>query len=322
MKKINNNKFFIVILLLFTNLLTFCFTYKFKEKIYCYKNSICNNESFMHDNANKINDLEKIDNTSQFWYNKYQFISHAGGGIDGKTYTNSKEAWDLSYQNGNRVFDADLMFTSDGYLVLRHENINLELDDTLVKNSVIDYDENGSFKYQYEIGNLTYNEYMNKKIYDKYTPIDLEFLLNYLDSHTDLYISIDMKDDLKKSYEVLYNTANAMNKNDVLSRIIVSIYNEEEYKLVKSIYNFDNYIIRQYINKPNNYYNLAKFMIDNNIGVITVSKKYIEDSEIQMLQNLGIKVFVAIVDFKSDYEFYKRLGVDGCVTNWLYEKDY
>lgn len=28
-----------------------------------------------------------------------------------------------------------------------------------------------------------------------------------------------------------------------------------------------------------------------------------------------------IVDFKSDYEFDKELGVDGCVTNWLYEKD-
>ena len=100
--------------------------------------------------SEKIEELAILDDEENAWYTKYQFISHAGGGIDGKLYSNSLEAWELSYSNGNRVFDSDMMFTKDGELVLRHENINLELDDTLIKNTNTDYDGNGMFKNVYE----------------------------------------------------------------------------------------------------------------------------------------------------------------------------
>ena len=58
----------------------------------------------------------------------YNVIAHAGGGIDGHIYTDSLEAINNSYDNGARLFDIDLRFTSDLEIVLRHDwtGINLE----------------------------------------------------------------------------------------------------------------------------------------------------------------------------------------------------
>jgi hypothetical protein len=54
-------------------------------------------------------------------FNPHRFIAHAGGQIDGRRYTNSREALDLAYQNGFRLFEFDLIKTSDGRLVAAHD---------------------------------------------------------------------------------------------------------------------------------------------------------------------------------------------------------
>jgi len=51
-----------------------------------------------------------------------EFIAHAGGGIEGKTYTNSLEALNENYKRGFRVFELDLQVLPDGELILRHGN--------------------------------------------------------------------------------------------------------------------------------------------------------------------------------------------------------
>jgi len=48
-------------------------------------------------------------------------IAHAGGSVDGRTYTNSLEALDLHYSRGCRLFEVDFDWTSDGALVLLHD---------------------------------------------------------------------------------------------------------------------------------------------------------------------------------------------------------
>lgn len=70
------------------------------------------------------NILERIErkreNRQETWFEDYKVISHALGGIDGKDYTNSFEALQYSYEQGQRVVEADFLFTSDDVLVLRH----------------------------------------------------------------------------------------------------------------------------------------------------------------------------------------------------------
>ncbi|MEM8557419.1 MAG: glycerophosphodiester phosphodiesterase family protein [Bacteroidota bacterium] len=48
-------------------------------------------------------------------------VAHAGGGIDGQTYTNSMEALDHSAARGFVYVELDLLFTTDSTLVCMHD---------------------------------------------------------------------------------------------------------------------------------------------------------------------------------------------------------
>jgi len=48
-------------------------------------------------------------------------VAHAGGGINGETYTNSYDALDSNVKKGFKYFEIDFSFTSDGKLVCIHD---------------------------------------------------------------------------------------------------------------------------------------------------------------------------------------------------------
>ena len=48
-------------------------------------------------------------------------IAHAGGGFDGKTYTNSIAALDANYARGFRIFEIDFLRTWDDVFVCGHD---------------------------------------------------------------------------------------------------------------------------------------------------------------------------------------------------------
>jgi hypothetical protein len=50
-----------------------------------------------------------------------RFIAHAGGAIDGKKYTNSREAIMAAIRNGYQLIELDLLMTADGHLVAAHD---------------------------------------------------------------------------------------------------------------------------------------------------------------------------------------------------------
>lgn len=50
-----------------------------------------------------------------------RLIAHAFGGVDGASYTNSYEAFITNYNRGYRLFEVDLVQTTDGKLVARHD---------------------------------------------------------------------------------------------------------------------------------------------------------------------------------------------------------
>ncbi len=54
-------------------------------------------------------------------YDINRFIAHAGGEIDGHTYTNSLEALNLNYKKGFRLFELDIHETSDHKYVAVHD---------------------------------------------------------------------------------------------------------------------------------------------------------------------------------------------------------
>ncbi|HHS96095.1 MAG TPA: hypothetical protein ENJ45_05845, partial [Phaeodactylibacter sp.] len=54
-------------------------------------------------------------------YNAQKLIAHAGGAIDGITYTNSLDALQRNYAKGFRLFELDIIKTTDGHYVAAHD---------------------------------------------------------------------------------------------------------------------------------------------------------------------------------------------------------
>ena len=329
MQKIGKNKKYIVIIAIFV---LFCLgggIWK-ADRIYRSVNNIKVDVGKkiefrkMHQEIIDVGKKEPLIDENNAWYTRYHFIAHAGGGINGRTYTNSLEAWENSYQLGNRVFDADFTFTIDGELVLLHSwNDNLEnRDSDSMHESRIYIDDNGHVQYVIRGEAVTYRKFMNQKIYYLYTPMSCEDMIKFMVEHEDLYVACDVKDDVELSYRYIVDKALELGEEDVLDRVIVNIYSYDTYDIIMDIYPFKNVTARQHKIQPNNYYELADFCLSHNIHVVNLSACYIEDEGVQLFIDKGIHVYVAVADYISDMKDYYMLGADGAVTNWLCEDDW
>ncbi len=103
-----------------------------------------------------------------------RYIAHAGGEIDGKTYTNCLEALDLNYKRGFRLFELDIRKTIDGQFVAVHQ-----WDDWI--------------KYTNYKGKcpVSYKEFLSRKIDNKYTPLDMKRINQWFESHKDAILVTD-----------------------------------------------------------------------------------------------------------------------------------
>ena len=131
----------------------------------------------LHEHQADLSGLKALTSNGDEWFAKYHFISHNGCIIQGRLHSDSLEAWELSYKRGNRIIDADLEFTADNIPVLRHgwgENL-----------------EQG-----HEPEPMNYKDFMNAKIFRKYTPMSLNDMITFMKSHNDLYVALDSKQDL------------------------------------------------------------------------------------------------------------------------------
>jgi glycerophosphoryl diester phosphodiesterase len=54
-------------------------------------------------------------------WHQHKTVAHALGGIQGFTYTNSREALELNYRQGHCVFEIDLQTSRDGIMVVRDD---------------------------------------------------------------------------------------------------------------------------------------------------------------------------------------------------------
>ena len=97
--------------------------------------------------------------TPEFKWENYKTIAHALGGIGDKTYLNSKESFLAGYQMGCRLFEVDLVKTSDNVWVCRHSW----------------YQSLGQWEGD-EKKVLSSEEFLSRPIYGKYTPITFEDL--------------------------------------------------------------------------------------------------------------------------------------------------
>lgn len=183
----------------------------------------------------KYNDFKNVGKINGEWYLNYRVIAHALGGIDNIDYTNSYEALVNNYNLGTRVFETDISYTSDGYMVLLHEWNQYHKDYGIGE-------KNG-----WSEENIFY--FRNNKIFGKYTTMTFDDLLYIMDVIDDLYIVIDSKTfDLESTvsiYDEIIKKINDINP-ELLKRIIPQAYTPEIYKTLSDYELFDDIIFTLY----------------------------------------------------------------------------
>ena len=219
--------------------------------------------------------------TRGFLLNNDIFIAHAGGIIDGFTYTNSLEALNKNYNLGINHFELDLNLTSDNKIVAVHDW------QSWTKRT----------KYSGSIP-PTLKVFLENKIDKKFSPLGEKEILNWFMEHPDSTLVTDKLDDpliIMKTFKKIENniimelfTENSINKafDNNFSKILIS-----ERIIFRN--NFSKNFLDYLLSKKNVPYGFA------------VSKKAIYENPefFKIAKSLGFKVYVygineKFIDFK------------------------
>ena len=117
---------------------------------------------------------------------RLMLIAHAGGAIDGIGGTNSLEALEGSAALGHRFIEVDFLLTTDDRVVLNHNWIYLTGRVPGAKNEPV-----------------SHREFMEYKLFHRFSPVDLEMLVAFLDRYPDIRIITDTKDAHYKALQVI-----------------------------------------------------------------------------------------------------------------------
>lgn len=241
-------------------------------------------------------------------YEPYGYVAHALGSIDGQPYTNSKEAFELSYQSGFRVFEVDLVLLKDGTVFGAHDNHEKH------------YSLNKSFL------EATQDELLDKQYLGKYTPLTGNQLLDLLEKYPDIYLIADPKYEPVKIIETLVSQAKKKYPS-VLERLIPHLGGPKELCQFHQIYPFKDYMLALYRaydwklfgGSPSNE-SVVKFVKNHQINAVMMwwEQRYTPEFQ-EALRKAGAVTYVhslndpeKIVSFKE-----KKVGAysDGYIPN-------
>ncbi len=208
-----------------------------------------------------------------------------------------------SYNDGFRVFECDFLLTSDNALVACH-----------------DWDEwKETLTESFEGEKPTKEEFLSLKIYGVYTALTIEDILLYMQEHQDIWIVTDTKyldyDYYSVEFQTMVDMAVSLGCEDVLSRMIVQIYNEDMLANVQAIYPFQNWIFTLYMSgydgTEDQFEKIAGFCRINNIDVITMWNYWYNDGIGEIADLYNVDIFVHTVNDSEEKEMFldKNVGV-------------
>lgn len=230
--------------------------------------------------------------------NPYISIYHAGGVIDGNPGTNSVEAMNWSYLLNCQYIEVDFTWTADGYLVCLHDW----------------YKQYSSSIENYVAMNL--EEFKQIKILDKYTPMTLYNLVEWIRSHPGVKIVTDVKSENIKALATI-----ATQYPDIVDRLIPQIFQYSEYETVKEL-GYENVILSLYqmtYNEKANAKEVANFAKSHSLWGITFSYELVDElgSEyVDTLKSAETQLFVHTVNDPEEIEYYVATGINGVYRDY------
>ena len=141
------------------------------------------------------------------------YIAHAGGEIDGYTYTNSKEAVEYAVKCGVRYVELDLALTSDSCLVAVHDWAEFRA-------------MAGAPPLPNASESLDKQWFIESKIYGRFTPLTAEDIVDILNKYPDITLVTDKISDpniLNPYFEKMSH------------RVIVECFSDNDYYILSRL---------------------------------------------------------------------------------------
>jgi glycerophosphoryl diester phosphodiesterase len=243
----------------------------------------------------------------------HRVVAHAMGGIHNYTYTNTLDAFIANYEQGTRVFEADLLLTSDDKLVARHE-WTANMSKLLGQQAVLPAAKQGIV--------LNYADVMSSPILELYSPLDIDKIMDLMVIYPDAYIVTDTKELepelVTKQFQLIVEAAEKR-EPALLQRIVPQIYSRDMLDVVNRVYAFPEVIFTLYQTQDSD-----EVVIDfaSQTGVdITMPTVRATKSFVRKLKNAGARVYVHTVNDEKEISELSRMGVDGFYTDFVSEDD-
>ena len=221
----------------------------------------------------------------EFQPNINRYIAHAGGEVNGIKSTNTKDALDQNYEKGFRLFELDIIETSDGHWVAAH-------------------DWNMWARFTDYTGNLppTHAQFIKEKIYGDYKTLDMDGINSWFKAHPDATLVTDKVND-----PIAFADAFIDKKRLVMELFsLMAVEKASEHGIQAMVSQ------EPLLNIKGDKINFLKV---NNVNYVGLSRRMIASQTKLMLQlkEAGIKVYVYNVNFDpgKDEQFVQdnELGI-------------
>lgn len=245
-----------------------------------------------------------------------KFNAHAFGPWQGKTYTNSLEAFENSYKNGFRIFETDISETSDQKFVAKHlwnesDYIHLEME------------------FNPEKPILSEEEFLSQKLIAKTTsgatPLNLDGVFRLMKKYSDITVMFDFLPGMfdKNNPALMEKFASFFTDPDIAERSIIEVYSAQNALALKKA-GFKN--IQLWIDYPSlrsqempRIEDYISFLTHNNIKIVSISAQNAMQfpEEISKLKAAGITVFSPGWNSYKDLKTAEKLKIDVITTDFL-----
>lgn len=239
------------------------------------------------------------------WFLNNRMISHACGGIDGITYTNSREALEKALERGHRIIEVDFAFTTDGTAVCVH---NWAEFGELVTGQ--NWHENGGNQ------GCSYEFFRNLRICGRYSTLSAREVLEVMTEYPDLYIMVDTKYSLEDVVKALV----ALDPGEeVLNRILIQVYGPGEKAKILEIHPFpeENFLLTVYKMHACTVEDILSLCRDENIFVVTTPMDYLSQEDLAVLREKNLIIFQHTTNRLDIAKLAINSGIQGVYTDFL-----
>ena len=228
------------------------------------------------------------------------YIAHACGGIDGATYTNSREAFIRNYELGQRVFEIDFNLAQDGILISSHDEETWRR----MTGSDLPY---------------TSVHFNQQPLLGGYESLSISDVIELMAAYPDAYVVTDTKavakEEVLLAFSQLVHCAQQTHP-EVLDRIIPQIYHQEMLSWVSSVYPFRSVIFTLYQLRWTAE-DILDFCMNSGVRFITLPQDQVQEDVLRLWDTLDIRVAVHTINEPQDAASLFYMGVDMVYTDFL-----